>query len=69
MWTDGFAVACLHCEAEGPMRRTGTEAIEAWNLRAPIHASDCAVHNEPAYPNGPCDCGAILPPQKQEGAC
>ena len=23
-----------------------------------IHASDCAVHNMPAYPNGPCDCGA-----------
>jgi hypothetical protein len=22
-----------------------------------IHASDCAVHNEPAMPNGPCDCG------------
>lgn len=22
-----------------------------------IHDSDCAVHNEPAYPNGPCDCG------------
>lgn len=21
------------------------------------HASDCAVHNEPAYPAGPCDCG------------
>lgn len=21
------------------------------------HASDCAVHNEPALPNGPCDCG------------
>jgi len=21
------------------------------------HASDCAVHNEEAYPNGPCDCG------------
>ncbi|MFA5868007.1 MAG: hypothetical protein WC891_08675 [Actinomycetota bacterium] len=21
------------------------------------HASDCAVHNEPAYPNGPCNCG------------
>jgi hypothetical protein len=20
------------------------------------HKSDCAVHNEPAYPNGPCDC-------------
>ena len=22
------------------------------------HWSDCAVHNEPAYPNGPCNCGA-----------
>jgi hypothetical protein len=22
------------------------------------HASDCAVHNEPAFPAGPCDCGA-----------
>lgn len=21
------------------------------------HSSDCAVHNEPAFPNGPCDCG------------
>ena len=23
-----------------------------------IHASDCAVHNEPAYPKGECNCGA-----------
>ncbi len=23
---------------------------------APAHASDCSTHNEPAYPNGPCDC-------------
>lgn len=23
------------------------------------HWSDCAVHNMPAYPNGPCDCGAV----------
>jgi hypothetical protein len=23
------------------------------------HASDCAVHNGPAYEEGPCDCGAI----------
>ncbi len=21
------------------------------------HKSDCAVHNEPAMPQGPCDCG------------
>lgn len=25
------------------------------------HRSDCAVHNEPAYPAGPCDCGAEPP--------
>ena len=25
------------------------------------HLSDCAVHKEPAYPNGPCDCGAEHP--------
>lgn len=23
-----------------------------------VHASDCAVHNGPAYEAGPCDCGA-----------
>lgn len=22
------------------------------------HDSDCAVHNDPALPPGPCDCGA-----------
>ena len=25
-----------------------------------VHDSDCAVHNMPAYPNGPCDC-RVLP--------
>lgn len=35
---------------------------EAQSLPAsPVtHSSDCAVHNEPALPNGPCDCGANL---------
>ena len=23
-----------------------------------VHDSDCAVNNEPAFPAGPCDCGA-----------
>lgn len=23
------------------------------------HRSSCAVHNAPAFPNGPCDCGAL----------
>ena len=38
MWTDGFAVACLHCEAKGPMRRTEPEAVEAWNHRSNLPA-------------------------------
>ena len=25
------------------------------------HWSDCAIHNEPAMPNGPCDCGGYTP--------
>lgn len=27
------------------------------------HWSDCAVHSEPAYPKGECDCGGF-PPQR-----
>lgn len=29
------------------------EAVGKWDG----HASDCATHNAPAMPNGPCDCG------------
>lgn len=32
------------------------------------HWSDCSVHNEPAYPNGPCDCGGY-PPKHWRCAC
>lgn len=35
----------------------GIEACECVFCRdGSIHDSDCAVHNEPAYPNGPCNC-------------
>lgn len=39
------------------------DAAKAWNTRAfstptILHDSDCAKHNMPAYPNGPCDCRA-----------
>lgn len=36
-----------------------TQAAQAANAGRGVHASDCAVHNEPAYPNGPCDCGLV----------
>lgn len=40
-----------------------TEAADALTRLAAhraevVHASDCAVHNAPALPVGPCDCGA-----------
>ena len=41
-WCRGAALGC-NCEACSS---------------GPPHRSDCAVHNEPAFPNGPCDCGA-----------
>lgn len=34
-------------------------------MGAAQHASDCAVHNEPAYQAGPCDCGAT---NKEQGS-
>lgn len=32
------------------------------------HKSDCAVHNAPAAPKGPCDCGASPSPREGDGA-
>ena len=29
------------------------------------HWSDCAVHNAPAYPAGPCDCGVAQEPERE----
>ena len=37
-------------------RRVASKSNEA---RAVVHASDCAVHNAPAYEAGECDCGAV----------
>jgi hypothetical protein len=31
-----------------------------------LHWSDCAVHNGPAYPAGPCDCGVMNDRQRLE---
>jgi len=30
-----------------------------------LHWSDCAVHNGPAYPAGPCDCGVAQEPPSE----
>lgn len=36
--------------------RKGVKGVKGVNVP---HLSDCAVYNEPAYPNGSCDCGAV----------
>lgn len=37
----------------------GLSFLKFWENRELLHYSDCAVYNEPAYPAGPCDCGAV----------
>jgi hypothetical protein len=41
------------------------EQCQCPNCKVTLHASDCAVHNEPAYPKGACNCGA-QPEQEPE---
>jgi len=45
-------------------------AITDCQFTAPtaVHASDCAMHNAPAYPAGECDCGALGPNAKLTGS-
>ena len=31
-----------------------------------IHWCDCALYNEPAIPNGPCNCGADAPAKEEK---
>ena len=44
-------------------------AITDCQFTAPtaVHASDCAMHNAPAYPAGECDCGALGPNARLNG--
>jgi hypothetical protein len=72
---DQQAIIDLVCEKSSRWSREEiTEAVrkypEAWVLvialwrlgsqsRKVCHDSDCAVHNAPALPVGPCDCGVI----------
>lgn len=59
-YRDAYATAALS-------RAPRTEMAEAAHCQCPaccggvIHASDCAVHNAPALPRAPCDCGVGLP--------
>ena len=43
------------------IRALENDGLEYLHSKTLVHQSDCAVHNEPAEPNGPCDCGAEPP--------
>jgi hypothetical protein len=55
----------LHEELEAEFARrladSGPIDCQCEACKPHSHASDCAVHNMPAYPNGPCNCG-VSPP-------
>lgn len=44
-------------QEERQAKQTSCQCSEC--LKGYLHRSDCAVHNEPAYPNGACDCNAV----------
>lgn len=52
--------------APGATVQVGTERIVVDQVTGKLttepvkHWSDCAVHSEPAYPAGECDCGGIV---------
>jgi hypothetical protein len=50
-------------------RRQGAGGFPAKRAMAAdkMHWSDCAVHNGPAYPAGPCDCGPTQPADNPYG--
>lgn len=57
---------CLY-EITGRIEDVNTFLVPLQDLpkeQATQHWSDCAVHNEPAYPKGECDCGGYKPEQK-----
>ena len=47
---NGHHEGCSHYTT--PPQRTEQDPVAHW--------SDCAVHSEPAYPKGECDCGGIV---------
>ena len=61
IWIMKLGIKSPHCQIE--TKKFGYKVVEIFEKNykpEPCceHSSDCAVHNMPAYPNGPCSCGA-----------
>ena len=67
---DRYAIVCPNCGEKtalsvGPSAAACRVCMHSWelpkNMKEDRHASDCATHNGPALPEGPCDCGVYGP--------
>lgn len=60
-WQDGYDASLTRVLSRAMEQASLTEVVKRG------HQSDCAVHNEPEAPAGPCDCGGIdLPDDEQK---
>jgi len=48
-------IMALNRKVDLMLSMTNEEALRYYTE----HDSDCAVHNEPAFPNGPCNCSLV----------
>jgi hypothetical protein len=59
---DKFKAAAVQLETDESEKHFNEKlskmARAAPRAGAVVHASDCAIHNAPAMPPGPCTCGA-----------
>jgi len=54
---------CLHLCIENVAPEIFRKLLaELRDHKKTMHWSDCALHNEPAYPNKHCDCGGFMLP-------
>lgn len=49
---------CNYCDTTPWCKDSPVNCAGPYSQPKDGHNSDCATHNEPAYPNGECDCGA-----------
>jgi hypothetical protein len=57
-----LAIVALRAAIE----QAGRQTCQCPACKVTHHTSECAVHNEPAYPKGVCDCGAIAQAERQK---
>lgn len=68
----GLACECHNkCKEEGCDREKNHTGFHYAQPQATVneevhHYSDCAIHNEPAFPKGECNCGGFIPSDDEQ---